>query len=46
MILIIAAVGSYSYGNSMGIFVFIMLGFIFEGLFWFNLFRKKIVLCN
>jgi len=39
--LIIAALGSYSYGNSAGIFFFIMLGFAFEGLFWFSLFRKK-----
>ena len=39
--LIIAALGSYSYGNSAGIFLFIMLGFAFEGLFWFSLFRKK-----
>jgi hypothetical protein len=39
--LIIAALVSYSYGNSTGIFVFIILGFTFEGMFWFGLFRKK-----
>lgn len=39
--LIIAALVSYSYGSSTGIFVFIILGFAFEGMFWFGLFRKK-----
>jgi hypothetical protein len=41
IVLIIAAISSYSYGNSTGIFVFIILGFIFEGLFWTGLFSKK-----
>jgi hypothetical protein len=40
-VLIFAALGSYSYGNSTGIFFFIILGFIFEGLFWTGIFRKK-----
>jgi len=40
-ILIFAAVSSYSYGNATGIFVFIILGLIFEGLFWTGLFSKK-----
>lgn len=39
--LIFAAIGSYSYGSSTGVFFFIILGFIFEGLFWIKLFRKK-----
>jgi hypothetical protein len=40
-VLIIAALSSYSYGSSTGVFVFVILGFIFEGLFWFGLFRKS-----
>lgn len=39
--LIIAALSSYSYGSATGVFVFIILGFVFEGLFWFGLFRKR-----
>jgi len=39
--LIFAALASYSYGNSTGIFVFVILGFIFEGLFWTGLFSNK-----
>ena len=39
--LVIAALGSYSYGSATGVFVFIILGFVFEGLFWFGLFRKN-----
>ncbi len=39
-VLIVAALGSYSYGNSTGMFVFIILGFLFEGLFWLGLFHK------
>jgi hypothetical protein len=38
--LIIAAISSYSYGNSTGVFAFIILGFAFEALFWVSLFRK------
>jgi hypothetical protein len=40
-VLIIAALSSYSFGNSTGVFIFIILGFVFEGLFWFGLFRKS-----
>jgi len=40
-LLIVAAISAYSYGHSTGIFVFIMLGFAFEGMFWMGLFRKK-----
>ena len=40
-LLVIAALSSYSYGSSAGLMVFIILGFIFEGLFWKGLFRKK-----
>lgn len=40
-VLIIAALSSYSYGSSTGVFVFVILGFVFEGLFWFGLFRKS-----
>ncbi|WP_175405863.1 hypothetical protein [Shewanella sp. MEBiC00475] len=40
-VLIFAALSSYSYGNATGIFVFIILGVIFESLFWIGLFRKN-----
>jgi hypothetical protein len=40
-VLIIAALSFYSYGSSTGVFVFVILGFVFEGLFWFGLFRKS-----
>ena len=40
-VLVIAAFSSYSYGNSTGVFVFIILGFVFEGLIWVGLFRKS-----
>lgn len=40
-VLAFAAISSYSYGNSTGMFVFIILGFIFEGLFWTGLIGKK-----
>lgn len=39
--LVIAALSAYSYGNATGMFVFIILGFSFEGLFWVGLFNKK-----
>lgn len=39
--LVIAALSSYSYGNSTGVFLFVILGFLFEGLFWLGLFRKS-----
>ena len=40
-VLVIAALSFYSYGNASGVFVFIILGFVFEGLFGFRLFRKN-----
>lgn len=40
-VLIIAAFSCHIYGNSTGTFVFIVLGCLFEGLFWFGLFRKS-----
>lgn len=39
--LLVAAISAYSYGSATGVFVFIILGFVFEGLFWFGLFGKK-----
>ncbi len=39
--LIITAIGFYSYGNSTGLFIFIILGFLFEGAFWLKLFKRK-----
>ncbi len=35
------ALSFYSYGNTTGAFIFVVLGFCFEGLFWFQLFGKK-----
>jgi type IV secretory pathway TrbL component len=40
-VLIIAALSAYSYGSSTGVFLFVILGFVFEGLFWYGLFSKK-----
>lgn len=40
-LLLFAALSAYSYGNATGVFVFIVLGFLFEGAFWFGLFGKK-----
>jgi len=39
--LIIAAIACYSYGSSTGLFVFIIIGAIFELAFWFGVFSKK-----
>lgn len=39
--LIVAAIASYSYGSSTGLFVFIIIGAIFELAFWFGVFSKK-----
>ncbi len=41
VLLIVAALSAYSYGSTSGLFVFIIIGFIFEGMFWIRLFRKK-----
>mgnify|MGYP006075591621 FL=1 len=41
LVLISTAIGFYSYGNSTGMFIFIILGFLFEGAFWLKLFNRK-----
>lgn len=38
---LIAALVSYGVGSSTGIFLFVILGFIFEMLFWFKLYPRK-----
>jgi hypothetical protein len=40
-VLILAAIACYSYGSSTGLFVFIVVGVIFELAFWFGVFSKK-----
>jgi hypothetical protein len=39
--LILAVLTCYSYGSSTGLFVFIIIGEIFELAFWFGVFQKK-----
>ena len=39
--LILAALTCYSYGSSTGLFVFILIGALFELAFWFGIFSKK-----
>ncbi|MEG3766696.1 hypothetical protein [Alteromonas sp. 14N.309.X.WAT.G.H12] len=39
--LFVAAMSSYSYGNQMGMFLFVVLGLFLETAFWFNLFPRK-----
>ncbi len=39
--LLCAALTSYYYGISQGIFLFMALGVMFELLFWFGIFSKK-----
>ncbi len=41
LVLIFTAISFYSYGNATGAFIFIILGFLFEGAFWFKLFDRK-----
>jgi hypothetical protein len=41
LVLIFTAISFYSYGNSTGMFIFIVLGFLFEGAFWLKLFNRK-----
>ncbi|KZN37959.1 hypothetical protein N480_14545 [Pseudoalteromonas luteoviolacea S2607] len=41
LVLLICAISAYSYGNSAGLFGFIILGFVFEGAFWLKLFGRK-----
>ena len=40
-LLVIAAIASYSYGSSTGIFAFVILGFIFETCIWVSVVRQK-----
>lgn len=42
-VLLAAALAAYSYGQTTGMFLFILAGFALEASFWFNLFpiRKK-----
>ncbi|GGW98035.1 hypothetical protein [Alteromonas halophila] len=42
--LLAAAITAYSYGSITGVFLFVIIGFVLEGLFWFNLFpvRRRI----
>ncbi|MCW8091859.1 hypothetical protein [Alteromonas sp. ASW11-130] len=40
-VLLLAAISSYSFGNQTGMFIFVALGFILEGAFWFGLFPLK-----
>lgn len=39
--LFIAALVSYSYGITEGVFLFVIAGFVFELTFWFSIFGKK-----
>lgn len=39
--LLAAAIASYSAGISSGVFIFIVLGFLFESGFWIGLFPRK-----
>lgn len=41
-VLILAAMASYSYGFSEGVFLFVIVGVVFELSFWFRLFRKSL----
>ncbi|MFT6087358.1 MAG: hypothetical protein ACJAWT_000774 [Glaciecola sp.] len=41
LVLIFTAISFYSYGNSTGMFIFIVLGFLFEGAFWLKLFNRE-----
>lgn len=40
-ILLLIALSLYSYGHSTGVFIFIILGFLFEATFWLKLFKRK-----
>ncbi|MBD3586725.1 hypothetical protein HHX48_13335 [Salinimonas sp. HHU 13199] len=42
-VLLAAAITAYSYGQTTGMFLFILAGFALETVFWFNLFpvRRK-----
>jgi len=40
-ICLFAAIGCYVFGAPAGGIVFLLLGAVFEGLFWFRIFGKK-----
>ena len=39
--LLVGALSAYSYGNQTGVFLFVLLGFVLEAGFWFELFPIK-----
>jgi mannose/fructose/N-acetylgalactosamine-specific phosphotransferase system component IID len=41
LVLISIAISFYSYGNSTGMFIFIVLGVLFEAAFWLKLSNRK-----
>lgn len=41
LVLLIAAIASYSMGIQSGVFLFIILGLVLEGAFWFGMFSAK-----
>lgn len=41
LVLLAAAIASYSKGIQSGVFLFIILGLVLEGAFWFGLFPIK-----
>jgi Sec-independent protein secretion pathway component TatC len=41
VVFLVAAIASYSAGSSTGVFVFVILGFLFECGFWFKLLPSK-----
>lgn len=41
IILIVSAITCYAYGNSTGVWGFVIVGAIFELAFWFGVFSKK-----
>ena len=41
ILFLIAAISSYAIGLPRGMFTFIILGVIFEGLFWIGIFSRK-----
>ncbi|KZN33685.1 hypothetical protein [Pseudoalteromonas luteoviolacea] len=41
LVLLVCAISAYSFGNSAGLFGFIILGFLFEAAFWLKLFGRK-----
>ncbi|WP_421134420.1 hypothetical protein [Alteromonas sp. A079] len=39
--LLLGAIAAYSAGNSTGMFIFVLVGFLLEGGFWLGLFPMK-----